>query len=40
MLQMMAYWIQQNYNVDGYPAEKQAICFSNQAVAGGLEPVF
>lgn len=39
-LQTMAYCIQQNCNADGYPAEKQAQCFSNQAVAGASEPTF
>ncbi|KAI3390834.1 hypothetical protein diail_8552 [Diaporthe ilicicola] len=39
-LQTMAYCIQQNCNADGYPADKQATCFSNQAVAGASEPTF
>jgi hypothetical protein len=39
-LQTMAYCIQQNCNADGYPAEKQAKCFSTQAVAGASEPTF
>lgn len=39
-LQTMAYCIQQNCNADGYPAAKQAKCFSNQAVAGASEPTF
>jgi len=39
-LQTMAYCIQQNCNADGYSAEKQAKCFSTQAVAGALEPTF
>lgn len=36
----MAYCIQQNCNADGYPAEKQAKCFSVQAVAGASTPTF
>ncbi|KAI1848734.1 hypothetical protein JX265_005640 [Neoarthrinium moseri] len=39
-LQTMAYCIQQNCNADGYPAEKQAECFSKQAVAGASTPTF
>ncbi|KAH6643451.1 ferric reductase like transmembrane component-domain-containing protein [Truncatella angustata] len=39
-LQTMAYCIQQNCNADGYPSEKQATCFSHQAVAGASEPTF
>lgn len=39
-LQTMAYCIQQNCNADGYPAEKQAECFSNQAVGGASAPTF
>ncbi|KKY39820.1 putative ferric reductase transmembrane component 4 [Diaporthe ampelina] len=39
-LQTMAYCIQQNCEADGYPADKQATCFSNQAVAGASEPTF
>jgi hypothetical protein len=39
-LQTMAYCIQQNCRVDGYPAEKQAKCFSTQAVAGASKPTF
>ncbi|KAH8678820.1 ferric reductase like transmembrane component-domain-containing protein [Tricladium varicosporioides] len=39
-LQTMAYCIQQNCNADGYPAEKQASCFSTQAVAGAATPTF
>ncbi|KAH8595872.1 ferric reductase like transmembrane component-domain-containing protein [Bisporella sp. PMI_857] len=39
-LQTMAYCIQQNCNADGYGAEKQAKCFSVQAVAGASEPTF
>ncbi|KAH8656864.1 ferric reductase like transmembrane component-domain-containing protein [Ilyonectria robusta] len=39
-LQTMAYCIQQNCNADGYPAKKQAKCFSNQAVAGASTPTF
>ncbi|KAK4149021.1 fcd1ed96-f99e-4d28-9e70-49d2afc1fed5 [Chaetomidium leptoderma] len=39
-LQTMAYCIQQNCNADGYPAEKQAECFSVQAVGGASMPTF
>ncbi|KFY10172.1 hypothetical protein V491_07790 [Pseudogymnoascus sp. VKM F-3775] len=39
-LQTMAYCIQQNCNADRYSAEKQAKCFSNQAVGGASEPTF
>ncbi|KAG7293598.1 hypothetical protein NEMBOFW57_003652 [Staphylotrichum longicolle] len=39
-LQTMAYCIQQNCNADGYPPEKQAECFSNQAVGGASTPTF
>jgi hypothetical protein len=39
-LQTMAYCIQQNCNADGYGADKQAKCFSTQAVAGASEPTF
>ncbi|OIW24571.1 hypothetical protein CONLIGDRAFT_636726 [Coniochaeta ligniaria NRRL 30616] len=39
-LQTMAYCIQQNCDAVGYPAEKQAACFSVQAVAGASEPTF
>ena len=39
-LQTMAYCIQSNCNAHGYPADKQAICFSNQAVAGASTPTF
>lgn len=39
-LQTMAYCIQQNCNADGYGAENQARCFSNQAVAGATSPTF
>lgn len=39
-LQTMAYCIQQNCNAVRYPAEKQAECFSIQAVAGASEPIF
>ncbi|RDW85357.1 hypothetical protein BP5796_03682 [Coleophoma crateriformis] len=39
-LQTMAYCIQQNCNADGYSAEKQAKCFSTQAVAGASQPIF
>lgn len=39
-LETMAYCIQQNCDADGYPADKQATCFSNQAVAGASEPTF
>lgn len=39
-LQTMAYCIQQNCKADGYSAENQAKCFSNQAVAGASEPSF
>ncbi|AEO65379.1 uncharacterized protein THITE_2154006 [Thermothielavioides terrestris NRRL 8126] len=39
-LQTMAYCIQQNCDADGYPADKQAECFSNQAVAGAPKPTF
>ena len=39
-LQTMAYCIQQNCNADGYSDEKQARCFSTQAVAGASEPTF
>jgi hypothetical protein len=39
-LQTMAYCIQQNCNADGYPADQQAECFSNHAVAGASEPTF
>ncbi|KAK3344491.1 ferric reductase like transmembrane component-domain-containing protein [Lasiosphaeria hispida] len=37
-LQTMAFCIQQNCDVDGYPAEKQDECFSAYAVAGASEP--
>lgn len=37
-LQTMAYCIQQNCKADGYPADKQATCFSNQALAGASQP--
>lgn len=39
-LQTMAYCIQQNCNADGYSVDKQAKCFSTQAVAGVSEPTF
>ncbi|KAK1975025.1 ferric reductase like transmembrane component [Colletotrichum cereale] len=39
-LQTMAYCIQKNCNAHGYPAEKQAQCFSKQAVAGAPSPTF
>jgi hypothetical protein len=39
-LQTMAYCIQQNCNADGYPADKQAECFSAQAVGGASTPTF
>ncbi|KAM7187165.1 Ferric reductase like transmembrane component domain containing protein [Naviculisporaceae sp. PSN 640] len=39
-LETMAYCIQQNCNADGYPADKQAECFSSQATGGGTEPKF
>jgi hypothetical protein len=39
-LQTMAYCIQQNCDAVGYSADKQAICFSNQAVAGASTPTF
>jgi hypothetical protein len=39
-LQTMAYCIQQNCNADGYPSEKQAECFSAQAVGGASTPTF
>ncbi|TDZ28457.1 Ferric/cupric reductase transmembrane component B [Colletotrichum spinosum] len=39
-LQTMAYCIQQNCDAHGYPAEKQAQCFANQAVAGASSPTF
>lgn len=39
-LETMAYCIQQNCDADGYPEDKQATCFSNQAVAGASEPTF
>lgn len=39
-LQTMAYCIQQNCDAMGYPAVKQAQCFSVQAVAGASEPTF
>jgi hypothetical protein len=39
-LQTMAFCIQQNCNADGYSADKQAKCFSTQAVAGASEPTF
>ncbi|ESZ95052.1 ferric reductase like transmembrane component [Sclerotinia borealis F-4128] len=39
-LQTMAYCIQQNCDADGYSAEKQAKCFSTQAVAGAPKPTF
>jgi hypothetical protein len=39
-LQTMAYCIQQNCNADAYPAEKQAECFTAQAVAGASTPTF
>jgi hypothetical protein len=39
-LQTMAYCIQQNCGIDGYPQEKQAECFSVQAVAGASSPTF
>lgn len=38
--QTMAYCIQQNCNADAYSVEKQAKCFSTQAVAGASEPTF
>lgn len=37
-LQTMAYCIQQNCNADQYPTDKQATCFSNQALAGTSTP--
>jgi hypothetical protein len=39
-LQTMAYCIQQKCAADGYPADKQAECFRNQAVGGAPEPTF
>ncbi|KAK1961648.1 ferric reductase like transmembrane component [Colletotrichum sublineola] len=39
-LQTMAYCIQKNCNAHGYPADKQAKCFSNQAVGGAPSPTF
>jgi len=39
-LQTIAYCIQENCNADGYSAEKQAKCFSVQAVVGASEPTF
>ncbi|TDZ46853.1 Ferric/cupric reductase transmembrane component B [Colletotrichum trifolii] len=39
-LQTMAYCIQQNCDAHGYPAEKQAQCFTTQAVAGASSPTF
>ena len=39
-LQTMAYCIQQNCNADGFGAEKQAKCFTTQAVAGASTPTF
>ncbi|KAK4145927.1 fcd1ed96-f99e-4d28-9e70-49d2afc1fed5 [Dichotomopilus funicola] len=39
-LETMAYCIQQNCDADGYPAEKQAACFSKQAVGGASTPTF
>ncbi|KAK2032014.1 ferric reductase like transmembrane component [Colletotrichum zoysiae] len=39
-LQTMAYCIQKNCNAHGYPADKQAQCFSTQAVAGAASPTF
>ena len=39
-LQTMAYCIQQNCNADGYPSDKQAECFSAQAVGGASTPTF
>lgn len=39
-LQTMAYCIQQKCNADGYPAEKQAECFSAQAIGGASTPTF
>ncbi|KAK8018801.1 hypothetical protein PG991_007991 [Apiospora marii] len=39
-LQTMAHCIQSRCDVDGYPSEKQAQCFSNHAVGGASEPTF
>ncbi|KAF3801917.1 hypothetical protein GCG54_00015139 [Colletotrichum gloeosporioides] len=39
-LQTMAFCIQQHCTADGYPADKQAECFSNQAVGGVRSPTF
>ncbi len=39
-LQTMAYCIQQNCNADGYPSDKQAECFSVQALSGASTPTF
>ncbi|KAK3906129.1 fcd1ed96-f99e-4d28-9e70-49d2afc1fed5 [Staphylotrichum tortipilum] len=39
-LQTMAYCIQQNCDTDGYPRDKQAECFSNQAVGRASTPSF
>ncbi|KFY34286.1 hypothetical protein V494_06907 [Pseudogymnoascus sp. VKM F-4513 (FW-928)] len=39
-LQTMAYCIQQNCNADGYSSDKQAKCFSVQAVGGASKPTF
>ncbi|KAF9877127.1 ferric-chelate reductase [Colletotrichum karsti] len=39
-LQTMAYCIQQNCDFDGYPTNKQAECFRNQAVNGAPTPTF
>lgn len=39
-LETMAYCIQQNCNAVGYPHDKQAECFSAQALAGAMKPTF
>ena len=39
-LETMAYCIQQHCNADGYPAEKQAECFTSLVVGGAAEPSF
>ncbi|PQE27606.1 ferric reductase like transmembrane component protein [Rutstroemia sp. NJR-2017a BBW] len=39
-LQTMAYCIQSNCDAHGYPADKQATCFSTHAVAGASTPTF
>ncbi|MCJ1306968.1 hypothetical protein MMC25_000612 [Agyrium rufum] len=39
-LQTMACCIRQKCDLAGYPADKQAMCFSNQAIAGASTPTF